>query len=103
MPPLSVEEKESYIRHLREELAGYSAIIEDTSLTREERIRASERRAIVQAVGIYCYKDGKPMKLVIDRFHAEGYTIHYRSGKAWFIRKDDNPNPHICSAYRLHD
>ena len=100
---LSAEEKENYIRHLRAELAGYDAIIQDTSLAREERIKASEKRAIVQAVGIHCYKDGNPMKLIIDRFEAEGYTIPWRSGKAWFIRKDDNPNPKWCSAFRLHD
>ena len=100
---LSAEEKENYIRHLRAEMAGYDAIIENTSLTREERIKASERRAIVQDVGINCYKDGNPMKLVIDRFEAEGYTIPWRSGRAWYIRKDDNADPRLCSAYRLHD
>jgi hypothetical protein len=100
---LSAEEKENYIRHLRAELATYSAIIEDTSLTREERIKAAERRNIAQAVGINCYKDGNPMKLIIDRFWAEGYTIPWRSGKAWYIRKADNADPRLCSAYRLHD
>ena len=100
---LSAEEKENYVRHLRAEMAGYDAIIQDTSLTREERIKASERRAIVQDVGINCYRDGNPMKLVIDRFEAEGYTIPWRSGRAWYIRKDDNADPHLCSAYRLHD
>ena len=100
---LTESEKAEYVASLRADLRRYDSIIEDTTLLREDRQKATERRAIVQAVGLKCYLDGKPMKRELDRLWAEGYTIPWRSGKAWFIRKNDDPNPRWCSAFRLHD
>lgn len=100
---LTENEKTEYVASLRAELKRYDVIIEDVTLPREERLKAAERREIVQAVGLQCYTDGKPMKRELDRLWAEGYTIPWRSGKAWFIRKDDSLNPKWCSASRLHD